>query len=142
MDQTARKINLAKFKAGKTKIMIVTDVASRGIDVPLLDYVINVDFPPKPKLFVHRVGRAGRAGRQGKTISMVTQEEMAFFLDLQLFLGRPLVFNTKDTSIDLKSNLVIGTIIEQKVAVYHEEVEKMTKEDVDVVSIFSFFFLI
>ena len=50
----ARKINLAKFRARKCRVLVVTDVAARGIDIPLLDNVINYDFPDKPKLFVHR----------------------------------------------------------------------------------------
>lgn len=54
MDQTARKINVAKFANKKSNLLIVTDVAARGIDIPLLDNVINYDFPSKPKLFVHR----------------------------------------------------------------------------------------
>ena len=58
------------------QILVVTDVAARGIDIPLLDNVINVDFPAKPKLFVHRVGRAGRAGRLGKAYSMVAPDEV------------------------------------------------------------------
>ena len=57
LDATARKINLAKFHNGVVSALIVTDVAARGIDIPLLDYVINYDFPAKPKLFVHRVGK-------------------------------------------------------------------------------------
>lgn len=58
--QAARKINIAKFRAGRAQFLVVTDVAARGIDIPLLDNVINYDFPPQPKLFVHRVGRAAR----------------------------------------------------------------------------------
>ena len=73
---TARKINTAKFRAGKTKVLLVTDVAARGIDIPLLDCVINVDFPSKPKLFVHRVGRVARAGRSGTAYSLVSPEEV------------------------------------------------------------------
>lgn len=57
LDPAARKINAAKFSLGKVKILIVTDLAARGIDVPLLDNVINFHFPAKPKLFVHRVGK-------------------------------------------------------------------------------------
>ena len=56
LDATARKINIGKFQYKKTMVMIVTDLAARGIDIPMLDNVINYNFPAKPKLFVHRVG--------------------------------------------------------------------------------------
>ncbi|CAK9276295.1 unnamed protein product [Sphagnum jensenii] len=88
MDQAARKIHIAKFRARKTMLLIVTDVAARGIDIPLLDNVINYDFPPKPKLFVHRVGRAARAGRIGTAYSFITPDEMPFVLDLHLYLSK------------------------------------------------------
>ena len=71
--------------------MIVTDVAARGIDIPLLDNVINFDFPAKPKLFVHRVGRAARAGRLGTAYSLLTRDELPYLIDLHLFLSRPLM---------------------------------------------------
>lgn len=57
LDMAARKINLAKFRARKCRVLVVTDVAARGIDIPFLDNVINFDFPDKPKLFVHRCGQ-------------------------------------------------------------------------------------
>lgn len=57
LDQTARKINLAKFSLGKCSALIVTDLAARGLDIPLLDNVINYSFPAKGKLFLHRVGK-------------------------------------------------------------------------------------
>ncbi|KAL3680282.1 hypothetical protein R1sor_023238 [Riccia sorocarpa] len=90
MDQAARNIHIAKFRARKTMLLLVTDVAARGLDIPLLDNVINYDFPPKPKLFVHRVGRAARAGRIGTSYSLVTTDEIPFLLDLHLFLSRPI----------------------------------------------------
>ncbi|GLU16619.1 hypothetical protein SLE2022_330440 [Rubroshorea leprosula] len=90
MDQDARKIHVSRFRARKTMLLIVTDVAARGIDIPLLDNVINWDFPPKPKIFVHRVGRAARAGRTGTAFSFVTPEDMAYLLDLHLFLSKPI----------------------------------------------------
>lgn len=57
LDQTARKINLARFTHGKCSALIVTDLAARGLDIPLLDNVINYSFPAKGKLFLHRVGK-------------------------------------------------------------------------------------
>jgi ATP-dependent RNA helicase DDX54/DBP10 len=56
LDPTARKINAAKFSNRTVQVLVVTDVAARGIDIPMLDNVINYHFPAKPKLFVHRVG--------------------------------------------------------------------------------------
>ncbi|OQS03707.1 ATP-binding Cassette (ABC) Superfamily [Thraustotheca clavata] len=90
MDQTSRKINIGKFRAKKTPILIVTDVAARGIDIPLLNNVINYSFPATPKLFVHRVGRAARAGRSGMAFNFVDPDEMPYMVDLHLFLGRRL----------------------------------------------------
>ncbi|CAK4083349.1 unnamed protein product [Aphanomyces euteiches] len=90
MDQTSRKINIGKFRAKKTPILIVTDVAARGIDIPLLNNVINYSFPATPKLFVHRVGRAARAGRSGMAFNFVDPDEMPFMVDLHLYLGRRL----------------------------------------------------
>ena len=90
MDFAARKLNIGKFRARKTEVLVVTDVAARGIDIPLLDNVVNFDFPPRPKLFVHRVGRVARAGRAGVAHSILVKEEMGFLVDLHLFLGRPL----------------------------------------------------
>ncbi|KAG8467560.1 hypothetical protein KFE25_000876 [Diacronema lutheri] len=88
MDPAARKINLAKFRAAKTRALVVTDVAARGLDIPMLDVVVNYDFPPKPKLFVHRSGRTARAGRAGTSFSFAQPDELPYVVDLQLALGR------------------------------------------------------
>ncbi|KAF0872106.1 ATP-dependent RNA helicase DDX54 [Crocuta crocuta] len=90
LDQTARKINLARFTHGKCSTLIVTDLAARGLDIPLLDSVINYSFPAKGKLFLHRVGRVARAGRSGTAYSLVAPDEVPYLLDLHLFLGRAL----------------------------------------------------
>ncbi|XP_068190834.1 ATP-dependent RNA helicase DDX54 [Antennarius striatus] len=100
LDQTARKINIGKFVHRKAMVLIVTDVAARGIDIPLLDNVINYNFPSKAKLFLHRVGRVGRAGRTGAAYSMICQDEMPFVYDLHLFLGRPVQFATTEHTQD------------------------------------------
>ena len=88
LDQAARKINAAKFYTKKVNVLLVTDIAARGIDVPLLDNVINFNFPPKPKLYVHRVGRVARAGKTGNAYSLVGGDEVGFLFDLYLFLGK------------------------------------------------------
>jgi len=116
LDQTARREQLNSFRIGQTNILVVTDLAARGIDIPILENVINYDFPSSARAFVHRVGRTARAGRKGWAYSLVTQTELPFLMDLQLFLSRPLLTCPLPVSLldsgptDFSSNLVIGTI--------------------------------
>lgn len=97
LDSEARKINTSLFRSRKVKVMVVTDLAARGIDIPLLSYVINYNFASSPKLFVHRVGRVARAGKSGTAISLVGPEERAFLVELHQFLGRDLKFARLDS---------------------------------------------
>ena len=90
MDQVARRTAVARFRSGAAPVLVVTDVAARGIDIPLLDAAVNFDFPPTPKLFVHRVGRVARAGASGDALSLVTRDDLGYLVDLHLFLGRAL----------------------------------------------------
>jgi ATP-dependent RNA helicase DDX47/RRP3 len=73
MSQTKRLGALAKFKSGGRNILIATDVASRGLDIPGVDVVINYDVPQSSKDYIHRVGRTARAGKSGKSVTLVTQ---------------------------------------------------------------------
>ncbi|KAJ3313480.1 ribosomal RNA processing protein [Boothiomyces sp. JEL0838] len=77
MTQPKRLGALAKFKSGARNILIATDVASRGLDIPEVDVVINYDVPQSSKDYIHRVGRTARAGKSGKSITLVTQIEHA-----------------------------------------------------------------
>ncbi len=113
MDQEARELAITNFRSGRWSILIVTDVAARGIDIPLLDVVINYDFPGKAKLFVHRVGRAARAGRSGSAYSLMASDELPYLIDLQLFLGQGLVIGDTDGNDASSSNLVIGTFLQE-----------------------------
>lgn len=100
LDPSARKINTAKFTQGKVNVLVVTDIAARGIDIPCLDNVINFHFPGKPKLFIHRVGRCARAGRTGTAYNIFSTEDEAHVLDLHLFLNKPFdVQNSKSIGI-------------------------------------------
>lgn len=90
MDLEARKNSLQQFRSGESPVLVVTDVAARGIDVPLIENVVHHSFPPSPKLFIHRSGRAARAGRIGFCFALVDPDEMPYMVDLHLFLGRKL----------------------------------------------------
>ncbi|EIN07447.1 DEAD-domain-containing protein [Punctularia strigosozonata HHB-11173 SS5] len=76
LSQSARLGALAKFKSGGRKVLVATDVASRGLDIPSVDIVINFDIPNHSKDYIHRVGRTARAGRSGKSITLVTQYDV------------------------------------------------------------------
>ena len=70
--QSQRETALRDFRLGKTRVLVATDIASRGIDVDAVSHVINYDVPVAPEDYVHRVGRTGRAGNQGQAITLVT----------------------------------------------------------------------
>ena len=86
LDQVARQRQLTGFRNGLADILVVTDVAARGIDIPVMDNVINYDFPTGVKSFIHRVGRTARAGRKGTAWSFITRDDMPYLLDLEAFL--------------------------------------------------------
>jgi len=81
--QTARTKALAGFKKGEVRVLVATDIAARGLDIPLLPHVINFELPNVPEDYVHRIGRTGRAGASGEAISLVSQEEKDFLRDIE-----------------------------------------------------------
>ena len=85
--QNHRTRVLADFKAGKIRVLVATDIAARGLDIPLLPYVINFELPNVPEDYVHRIGRTGRAGASGDAISLVSQDEKPFLKDIEKLLG-------------------------------------------------------
>lgn len=116
LDQMARSFQMDQFRRGMTSILVVTDVAARGIDIPVLENVINYDFPQGARIFVHRVGRTARAGRQGWAWSFITNAELPFLLDLQLFLGRPLVNDVvTDNDRVYTESIVLGNFQREKI---------------------------
>ncbi|KAJ7346657.1 P-loop containing nucleoside triphosphate hydrolase protein [Mycena albidolilacea] len=116
LDQTARSYQMDQFRRGFTSILVVTDVAARGIDIPVLENVINYDFPQGARVFVHRVGRTARAGRQGWAWSFITNTELPYLLDLQLFLGRPLKADVSaDGDQEYTQSLILGTFERERI---------------------------
>jgi ATP-dependent RNA helicase DDX54/DBP10 len=132
LDQTARKIQVDSFRRGRTNIMVVTDVAARGIDIPVLANVINYDFPPQPKVFVHRVGRTARAGQRGWAYALVRESDLPYLLDLQLFLGRKLVLGQEVKDPSFSQDVVVGSLIRNQLEDHTEWVNKLLKEDDDI----------
>lgn len=127
LDPSARKINTAKFVNKKVSVLVVTDVAARGIDIPSLDFVINLHFPGKPKLFVHRVGRCARAGRTGTAYSIFSTDDLAHLLDLHLFLNR---------FFDINDSNSIGSVPQELLEEEHLTVTEIKKHH-NIVSHFS-----
>ena len=113
LDQTARNIQINRFRTGITNLLVVTDVAARGIDIPILENVINYDFAGSSKVFIHRVGRAARAGRRGWAYSLVSAAELPYVVDLGLFLTREIVMGRRQKeklNADYTSSLIIGSM--------------------------------
>ena len=81
--QTARVTALENFKAGKTKVLVATDIAARGIDISELSHVFNYDLPEVPETYVHRIGRTARAGADGTAISFCAPEEQEYLAGIE-----------------------------------------------------------
>lgn len=88
--QAARQSALGNFKSGKTKVMVATDIAARGIDINELPLVINYDLPDVPETYVHRIGRTGRAGNAGTALTFCSQEERKLVSSIQKLTGKKL----------------------------------------------------
>lgn len=141
LDQLARQDAVRKFRKELVSVLVVTDVAARGIDLPLLDVVINYDMPATPKLFLHRVGRVARAGRFGMAFTLVASDESPYMLDTFLFMGRAVSFadGKNDTKLDafqsnaaaIESSFILGSLPKN---VVDEEIE-ITRNALDNVDI-------
>jgi ATP-dependent RNA helicase RhlE len=86
--QSARNDVLERFKLGKTRILVATDVAARGIDVDNIVMVVNYDVPHDPEIYVHRVGRTARAGAQGVALTLMSPDEWLMMRDVERLMGR------------------------------------------------------
>ena len=85
--QGARTKALAGFKSGSVRVLVATDIAARGLDIPLLPHVINFELPNISEDYVHRIGRTGRAGASGEAISLVSADETTYLRDIEKLVG-------------------------------------------------------
>ncbi|KAJ1729480.1 ribosomal RNA processing protein [Coemansia sp. Benny D160-2] len=88
MDKRMGALN--KFKSGARRVLVATDVASRGLDIPAVDLVVNYDIPTFSKDYIHRVGRTARAGRSGRAVSFVTQYDIELLQRIEQVIGKKL----------------------------------------------------
>jgi ATP-dependent RNA helicase RhlE len=99
--QDARNKALANFKAGRTRVLVATDLIARGIDIELLPFVINYELPRSPKDYIHRIGRTGRAGAEGEALTLVTPEDEHHFKIIQKKMKKTVPMEETD-QLDLK----------------------------------------
>ena len=106
--QGQRQRALDDFKKGKTFVLIATDIAARGIDIPDIEIVINFDLPNVPESYVHRIGRTGRAKESGTALSFCDMEERAYLKDIQKLINQKIpVINDHEFAAEAEDEVVI-----------------------------------
>jgi superfamily II DNA/RNA helicase len=88
LDQSVRTRTLDAFRAGEIAILVASDVAARGLDIPAVSHIFNFDVPRQPDDYVHRIGRTGRAGRQGDALTLVARGEEKYLSAIENLLGK------------------------------------------------------
>jgi ATP-dependent RNA helicase RhlE len=102
--QNARQAALHNFKTRRTRVLVATDIAARGIDIDELTHVINYELPNVPETYVHRIGRTGRAGASGIAISFCDHEEKEFLRDIQKLISKAIPV-VKDHPFEMKAGV-------------------------------------
>ena len=96
--QIERTTALENFKANKTKVLVATDIAARGLDIDQLPYVVNYDLPHNAEDYVHRIGRTGRAGQKGEAISFCTPSDKESLRAIEKLINKKLELNVSSNS--------------------------------------------
>ncbi|MEZ5781766.1 MAG: DEAD/DEAH box helicase [Rhizobiaceae bacterium] len=98
MDQRARMMMLSNFRDGKLKLLVASDVAARGLDIPDVSHVFNYDVPIHSEDYVHRIGRTGRAGRSGKAFTIATRGDTKYVDAIEKLIGNKIEWHNGDLS--------------------------------------------
>ena len=125
LSQPKRLGALNKFKSGTRNILVATDVASRGLDIPNVDLVLNVDIPSNGKDYIHRVGRTARAGRAGRSIAYVTQYDVEAYQRLEALLKNKL----PEFPCDEETVLVLLERVNEAQRLAARELREITSQD-------------
>ncbi len=103
MDQTSRMATLSAFKDNKIKLLVASDVAARGLDIPDVSHVFNFDVPVSAEDYVHRIGRTGRAGRSGTALMIVTPEDRKGYDAIEALIGKEIEWDSDKVEWDAKA---------------------------------------
>ena len=104
LHQSTRMEVLSDFKDGKIKILVASDVAARGLDIPDVSHIFNFDVPSNPEDYIHRIGRTGRAGKKGTSFTLSTQFDKKYLDGLLKFLGKNIpIYKLPDDVLDESS---------------------------------------
>ncbi|MFP5068246.1 DEAD/DEAH box helicase [Pseudonocardia nantongensis] len=103
MDQEHRTRVVERLRAGRTELLVATDVAARGLDIDTLTHVVNHDVPSSPESYVHRIGRVGRAGREGVAITLVTPGSVRHLRNIERLIGSSVATAPVPTPEDLRA---------------------------------------
>jgi ATP-dependent RNA helicase DeaD len=115
MNQAQRDRVMQSFRSGKTELLVATDVAARGLDIPHVSHVMNYDVPSSPEAYVHRIGRTGRAGRVGEAITLVEPRERWLLQNVERLTKSKIEMATLPTVADLQTKRLerIGASIKE-----------------------------
>ncbi|KAL2813507.1 P-loop containing nucleoside triphosphate hydrolase protein [Aspergillus cavernicola] len=112
LPQSERNSNLARFRASAARILVATDVASRGLDIPSVALVVNFDVPRNPDDYVHRVGRTARAGRSGEAVTLVGQRDVQLVLAIEERVGRKME-EYEEEGVNLETRVARGSLLKE-----------------------------
>ncbi|KAL2014290.1 hypothetical protein VTN00DRAFT_1815 [Thermoascus crustaceus] len=112
LPQSERTANLSRFRAAAARLLVATDVASRGLDIPTVSLVINFDVPRNPDDYVHRVGRTARAGREGEAVTLVGQRDVQLVLAIEKRVGRQMV-EWQEEGVSIEGRIVRGGVLKE-----------------------------
>jgi len=110
MDQRARMASLESFKSGNVELIVCSDVAARGLDIPNVSHVFNFDVPTHAEDYVHRIGRTGRAGRTGVAISIVTSSDRKYVHEIERLIARKIDWIEGEDLADLTEKETSSTV--------------------------------
>jgi ATP-dependent RNA helicase DeaD len=109
MNQSQRDRVMNSFRSGQTELLVATDVAARGLDIPSVSHVVNYDLPTSPESYVHRIGRTGRAGREGAAITVIDPREQRLLWNIEQLTKAKIVVTPVPSVADLRTKRLART---------------------------------